>query len=27
VLESKHIDHLAEALRDITPATDDRNYR
>ena len=27
VLEPGHIDHLAEALRDITPATDDRSYR
>jgi acetylornithine/succinyldiaminopimelate/putrescine aminotransferase len=27
VLEPGHIDHLAAALRDITPATDDRNYR
>ena len=26
VLEPGHIDHLAEALRDIAPATDDRNY-
>jgi len=25
VLEPSHIDHLAEALRDIIPATDDRN--